>query len=121
MIPPRLRDRLAADPFMRRCIHANRPTGVECDGRITFEHALTYKGRQVNEAWAIVPVCEYHHLGPGLDKNLNRHVALQRAGDQDIRKYRRAGWEIMKSWLTKRYGDSYPPPSCKNLRGCRPS
>ena len=24
-----------------------------CDGRITWEHALTYAGKQIDEAWAM--------------------------------------------------------------------
>lgn len=32
-----------------------------CAGRITWEHALIYAGRQLDEAWAILCICSYHH------------------------------------------------------------
>lgn len=111
MIPAALRERLAADPFMRRCVHGGRPTSVRCAGRVEWEHALIYSGRQVNEAWAIVPVCTYHHRGAGLDKNLNRHVALQRATAADLEKYPRESWPRMKEYLAKKYGGNYPHPT----------
>ena len=111
MIPPAIREQIAADPWMKRCIHAGRPSGAKCRGRITWEHALIFRGRQVNEPWAIVPCCEYHHLGPGIEKDLNRHVALQRATDADLAKYPRAGWTTMKGYLSGRFGGSYPQPA----------
>lgn len=54
-IPQKLRDELAADPYYKTCA---RKSG-ECSGRITWEHAVIYAGRQVNERWAIVPLCLY--------------------------------------------------------------
>jgi hypothetical protein len=66
---------LAKDPFMKRCIYDNE----ECDGRVEFEHALIYAGKQVVEWWSIVPVCTYHHRGKGLIKEFNQAVAFGRA------------------------------------------
>lgn len=65
---------LARDPFMKRCIHDNE----ECDGRVEFEHALIYAGKQVVEWWSIIPVCTYHHRGKGLVKDFNQAVAFGR-------------------------------------------
>lgn len=65
---------LARDPFMKRCIHDNE----ECDGRVEFEHALIYAGKQVVAWWSIVPVCTYHHRGKGLIKDFNQAVAFGR-------------------------------------------
>jgi hypothetical protein len=53
---------------------------------------MTYAGRQVQEKWAIVPLCWHHHLGPGLDKKANRLIALARATEEDLAKYPRADW-----------------------------
>ncbi len=90
-----MRERIAADPFMRACIHG----GADCDRRITWEHAFTYAGRQINEPWAIVPCCWYHHLGAGMDKRFNQYVALSRATDVDLAKYPRTDWARLRAFL----------------------
>ena len=87
-IPQKLRKEIADDPFMWVCIRKNE----DCAGRITWEHAFIYAGKQVNEKWAIVPLCYYHHLGKGLDKRFNQKVALSRATPEDLAKYPRKNW-----------------------------
>ncbi len=32
-----------------------------CSGRLTKEHAIIYAGKQLQEEWAILDICEYHH------------------------------------------------------------
>ena len=68
-----------------------------------WEHAMIYQGKQVNEKWAIVPVCVYHHRGEGLDKNYNIHCALQRATQKDLEKFNRTNWTRLKVFLSKKY------------------
>lgn len=87
-MPTKLRAQIAADPRMQICARA----GSECGGRITWEHAITYAGKQVQEAWAIIPLCWFHHLGPGLDKAWNIRFAMTRATPEDIEKYPRLKW-----------------------------
>src|SRR5690349_12289112 len=93
-IPPRLRKQLNEDPYYRTCARAS----ATCKGRITFEHALTYAGRQVQEVWAIIPLCAFHHSvdefqdGPGLNKRINREIAMSRATEADRQKYPRLKW-----------------------------
>jgi hypothetical protein len=64
-----------------------------CDGRITWEHTLTYGGHQIDEVWAIIKLCEYHHSvnkhqdGGNLNKEKNVWVALNRATDEELLKY----------------------------------
>lgn len=79
--------------------------GFDCSGRITIEHAFTYAGRQVNELWAYVPLCWHHHLGKGLDKKLNRLLALRHATPEDLRKYPKLDWEQLRFSL-ERYAES---------------
>lgn len=73
---------MLADPYYKTCA---RKTDGGCDGRITFEHAIIYAGRQLQEKWAIVPICARHHEVDGyqdngdLDKARNVHIALNRA------------------------------------------
>jgi hypothetical protein len=56
-IPAELREQLADDPFMQRCILE----GPECLGRIEWNHGLAYAGRRINELYTLVPMCHFHH------------------------------------------------------------
>src|SRR3990167_1326227 len=88
-LPTKLRQQLANDPYYSKCARFDE----ECSGRITWELAFTYAGRQINEKWSIIPLCEYHHLGGGLDKNYNRYLALKRATPEELAQYPREHWE----------------------------
>ena len=87
-ISPEVRKALEAEPQ----VCARRREGG-CAGRITWEHALTYAGRQVDEVWAIIKLCECHHSvntyqdGGLLDKEINVWIALNRATDEELKKY----------------------------------
>ncbi len=89
-ISPKLRRQIAEDPYMKVCARSD----YDCKGRITWEHAFIYAGRQINEAWAIIPLCEYHHLGKGLNKKINQEIALNRATEQDLNKYPKKQFKI---------------------------
>ncbi len=82
-----------------------------CDGRITWEHTLIYGGRQIDEAWAIIKICEYHHAvnkyqdGGNLNKEKNIWVALNKATDDELRKYNKTiDYISMRERLNKKYG-----------------
>lgn len=82
-----------------------------CSGRITREHCLTYGGRQIDEAWAIIKICAWHHSvdqfqdGGGLNKEKNVWVALNRATDDELLKYSKAiNYISMRERLNKIYG-----------------
>jgi hypothetical protein len=81
-------------------------SGGDCSGRITIEHAFLYGGKQVNEMWAYVPICWYHHLGAGLNKEINRLLALRHATDDDLKKYPKTDWLQMKKYLESKYGQT---------------
>ena len=103
-IPIKMRTQLAEDPDMGRCIWDLLGMSDECDGRIEFEHAIMYAGRQLNEPWAIVGACTYHHRGPGLNKDLNRFMALRKANlDEVVVKYPKTDWRQIWSYLSKRF------------------
>jgi hypothetical protein len=51
------RRELSRDPYYQTRARENH----ECQGQITWEHALTYAGRQIQERFAIIPLCEFHH------------------------------------------------------------
>jgi len=94
-IPSAMRKQIDSDVYYKTCARRN----WECSGRITIEHALLYQGKQVNEMWALVPLCWYHHLGKGLDKRINEYLALRRASDADLDKYAKANWKQKYAYL----------------------
>ncbi len=74
-----------------------------CKGRITWEHAWVYSSRQINEVWAIIFLCEYHHLGAGLNKDLNRYLSLKQATPEDLSKYPKKNWGQELYFLTNKF------------------
>jgi hypothetical protein len=94
-MPPALRRELSEDPYYRTCSRANG----DCEGRITWEHALTYAGRQIQAKFAIIPLCEWHHSvnrfqdAGGLNKPINVEIAMGRATAIDKTKYPLLPWK----------------------------
>jgi hypothetical protein len=87
-IPKKILAEILADPYYKVC--ARKEDG-SCNGRITFEHALIFAGKQVQEKFAIIPLCTYHHAvdmhqdGGQLDKDRNVQIALNRATEIELR------------------------------------
>lgn len=83
----------------------------ECKGRITWEHAIIYAGRQLDEVWAIIKLCEYHHavntyqdMG-ALNKTKNIWIALNRATDEELKAISKAvDWVRQREYLNTIYG-----------------
>ena len=96
-IPVALRKRLSEDPFMKRCIREGN-----CSGRITWEHAFMYQNRQINEAFAIVPLCEKHHFHD-LDKDYGRYIGLLRATPEELARYPKVDWKQKLEYLKTIY------------------
>lgn len=96
-IPLSMRKKIAEDPFMKHCIYPN------CIGYPEWEHAWIYRGKQINEPWAIVPVCMFHHRGIGLDKDFNRYHSIVRASEEDFKKYPRTDWQQLKKYLLQKF------------------
>jgi len=92
-IPPALLAEILADPFYKRCA---REIDGGCAGRITFEHAIIYAGKQLQEKWAILPICARHHEvdqyqdNGDLNKERNVHIALTRASTSDLQRLSKA-------------------------------
>lgn len=67
-----------------------------CRGNLTWEHAIIHAGRQLDEAWAIVILCEYHHAvnnyqdGGDLNKEMNIMFALNQATDEELKRVSKA-------------------------------
>lgn len=104
-IPEKLKRDMLADPYYRRCARENS----ECAGRITWEHAFIHAGKQIQELWAIIPLCAFHHAvdeyqdGGDLCKEINQFLALSRATAEDLAKYPKTNWGQMFSYLSSKY------------------
>ena len=77
-IPTDMREQLADDPFMQRCIMS---VGMFCSGRVQWHHAFTYAGRRINEIWALIPLCEWHHSREGTIRHIIDHFVVRRIKD----------------------------------------
>ncbi len=106
-ISQKVHDELAARPdgCERRRVFRDH----ECQGRITWEHAFTYAGRQIDEAWAIVKICAWAHDvdefqgGGNLDKGKNQLIGLLRATEEDFAKYPKVPWTRERQRLISKY------------------
>ena len=82
-----------------------------CAGRITWEHAIIYAGRQVDEPWAIIKLCARHHAVDewqdkgDLQKEKNVWIALNRATDDELRRISKVvDYLRERERLNKKYG-----------------
>ncbi len=75
------------DLYYKKCARSDEGN---CAGRITIDHAIIYAGRQLDELWALIPICAKHHDVDQFqgDGNLNREkhtwIALNRATDEEL-------------------------------------
>jgi len=98
-MPNAQRDRLAGLRRMQRC---ERWSEGDCAGRITWEHVM---GRVRAPDWSVIALCVFHHLGKGLNKQLNKHIAYGYACDDDLRKYKTyVAMKQEKEYLFTKYG-----------------
>lgn len=104
---------MTTDPEYARCSLLGYH---ECGGRITWEHAIIYAGKQVQERWAIIPLCERGHAintfqdSGTMDKDMNHWVALNRATDETLRSISKAiNYQRERDRLNGIYGQYLPP------------
>lgn len=98
---------MANDPFYKYCCLTNVDTGDDCDGKIEWHHNLIFGGRQLNEPWAILPLCKHHHDNIVRVKELVTWIMLNRASDQQLKEVSKAIPYInMRERLNKLYGTS---------------
>lgn len=82
-----------------------------CQGRLTKDHTIIFAGKQLQEDWAIVDACEYHHavnkyMDCG-DLNREKHVyrALQRATDDELLRISKStDYIALRARLAIKYG-----------------
>ena len=101
-IPLPLRKRLNDEPRMKICAICHTTKGIQ------FHHALMYAGRQINEDYAILGVCEGCHKGKdGAIPQKNREIcelqAIVMGLQSDLEtKYPRVNWRQRRNWLTRK-------------------
>lgn len=109
-IPIKMREAMAADPYYQQCARNEALNDHVCEAcpvtmrLIEWEHAMKHAGSKVNEIWAIVPICWWAHRGPGLVKEINQWLALNRATDADFDKYPHNTWATERAYLNAKYG-----------------
>lgn len=95
-----MREELANTPHMKVCAVSNLQNVYgPCARKIDFDHVWTYAGRQINELWAILGVCERHHRmkdGNQLLKDTIWRTSLRLASETDLAKYPRKNWKQIK-------------------------
>lgn len=83
----------------------------DCAGRITWEHALIYAGRQIDDPKAIVKICAFSHGidefqdSNCLDKDKNQYIALGRFTKEDFDKYPNSDFRQRFKYLHTRFGN----------------
>ena len=60
-VPQKLRNKWREEDWRGETRECMRADEGNCAGRITKEHAIIYAGKQLQEEWAILDICEYHH------------------------------------------------------------
>jgi hypothetical protein len=87
-----------------------------CKGRITWEHAIVYAGRQVDESWAIIKICAWAHDvdqfqdGHNLNKEKNEYIALFNMHQDALEKYPRNNWLQRLKYLHDKYNPQRTNP-----------
>jgi len=101
-IPPKLREEIAADPFMSRCAITGSTTE-----KIDWHHNLIFAGRQVNEAFAILPLSRSVHdraNDPDIKEKLD-WIMLNRATNEQLARYSRVvNYKARRDKLNEKYG-----------------
>lgn len=110
--PPETLAEMMSHPLANVCWRWYLLRDHECQGRITTEHAITHAGKRVNELWALVRICAWAHEvdqfqdGGGMNKNINRWIALSRIDDWGAveSKYPRTSWRQDLRYLRTLFG-----------------
>lgn len=110
-VPKNLRKKWATEDTLgikRVCMRASEGN---CSGRLTKEHAIIYAGKQLQEEWAILDICEYHHGVNNFqdrgDLRKEKHVwiALNRAPEDRLIALSKAENKIaLRDRLNAKYG-----------------
>lgn len=109
-IPKKLKKVIISESRQKVCVMYGQE-GHLCDGRITFDHAIIFGGKQLQEDWAILPLCAKGH---GVDefqghanvaKEKRTWIALNRAPGNRLMEISKAmDYVAYRERLNKKYG-----------------
>ncbi len=105
-IPAKLRKDMEDDPYYKNCCITGMPgTAI----KLEWHHNLIFAGKQVQEKFAILPICYDIHERVKSDQYLRGRldwIMLNRATDEQLKKYSKAeDLFAKKKRLNKKYGD----------------
>lgn len=110
-VPQKLKNKWKTEDFLgveRICMRADEGN---CQGKITKEHAIYFAGKQLQEEWAILDICEFHHgvnnfQDQGdLKKEKHEWIALNRAPEERLKELSKGEDKIaLKNRLNLIYG-----------------
>lgn len=97
-IPQKIRKQLSESSFMKKCINCGSQNNIE------FEHSLIYAGKQINEVYAIQPLCRTCHRGYSGTikreiKDYSEFIAIVRGLKDLVKKYPKFDWQRRKQEL----------------------
>jgi hypothetical protein len=105
-IPLKMRQIIDGDLFFKRCLICGRLPEIN--------HNFEYADRQINEIWALTPLCERDHRKSNICYHLNNTTremvdlcALMRATKADFAKYPRRKWNDELNYLQRHYPEKY--------------
>lgn len=112
-LPKKLKQEILADDYYRRCCLTYLDNK---DTKIDWHHAWEYAGKQINEKWAIMPVCWRKHSPLGDEDSVHnckktdeyvKYLSLLRADLNDLqRRYPKKDWQREFDYLKSRYEKS---------------
>ena len=101
---------MSEDPYYQKCARKELLNDHECEpdpltGKlIEWEHTHYWQGKQLQEKWAIIPICWLVHRGGELNKEINEWIALNRATDDELEKISKVvDYQRLKVYLNKKY------------------
>lgn len=106
-IPKKMRDEIEKSGRNKFCALRGRGYGL-CSAYIQWHHIWIYAGSQINEPWAILGACEYHHRMVEKDpmiKETFEKISLTKASDKDLEKYPKKDWKSLQRKLLKKSFD----------------
>lgn len=109
-IPQPLLSKILEDPEYKTCARYGWHQHI-CEGRITFDHAVIFAGKQLQERWAIVPLCarghnvdQFQDVGDH-NPTISLWIALNRALPEDLARISKAfDYRREKERLNEKYG-----------------
>ncbi len=97
-IPQKISKQLDEMEFMKKCINCGSQSNIE------REHSLIYAGKQINEVYAIQPLCRTCHRGYSGTikreiKDYSEFIAIVRGLKDLVKKYPKFDWQRRKQEL----------------------